>query len=148
MPKVKTQSQAMKEMMKAMATMNKRMAQTQPNLPKPVKSKANPNPANPQVPMAMSPFPTSGNGIGVAICPRCGHNFRANKVLRDCPDCGLTVAEEDSEGELEWTENMKEPIPDFVYKSQAPEEIFYKSIRWYYDKWISQYKGNPSSRLK
>jgi hypothetical protein len=145
-PKVRTKSQAMKDMMKAMATMNKRMAQASGRTVIRKSSKASSK--NPMPPMAMSPFPTSGNRLGIAICPRCGHNFRANKILKDCPDCGLTVAEEDSEGELEWTENMKEPIPDFVYQNQAPEEIFYKSIRWYYDKWISQYKGNPSSRLK
>jgi methionyl-tRNA synthetase len=98
--------------------------------------------------MAMSPFPMASSGIGMAICPRCGHYFQQAKVLKECPDCGLTIGEEDSEGELDWTENMKEPIPEYVYKAQSPEEIFYKTIRWYYEKWISQFKGNPSSRLK
>ena len=146
-PRKKKQSQTQTEkdigeFLKAMTTMNKRIAQATgqpiPTLPK---QKKHP-PA-----MAMSPFPMASQ-YGSAICPRCGHTFKPEKPLKECPDCGLTVGIEDDEGEMEWSEDMKEPIPPFVYSAQSPEEIFYKSIRWHYEKWIAKLKGNPSSRMK
>jgi len=137
----------MRDFLKAMTTMNNRIAQTQtqapiPNLPKPSQK---PQPKT-QPQMSMSPFPSMPKTAS-ALCSRCGHAFKPDKPLKECPECGLTVAEE-IDGELEWTEEMREPIPPFVYNAQSPEEIFYKSIRWYYLKWISKLKGNPSSRIK
>jgi len=132
----------MRDFLKAMATMNSRIGSIQmSSTPKQPKN------TQPKKAMAMSPFPMPQSGIGTAVCSRCGHVFKPDKPLKECPECGLTVAEE-IDGELEWTEEMKEAIPQFVYNSQSPEEIFYKSIRWYYEKWIAKLKGNPSSRLR
>jgi len=97
---------------------------------------------NPQ-PSPRMAMPTDPN----AICSRCGHVFKQNKPMLECPQCGLTVGIE-VDAELEWTEEMKEPIPEYVYKAQSPEEIFFKTIQWYYQKWIAKFKGNPSSRIK
>lgn len=144
-----TEKQMKRDLLKAMATMNKRIGSVQMSST-PKKSKANAMPkANPMPnPMPNPPMiPMGQNGIGSAICSRCGHSFKPTKPLKECPECGLTVAEE-IDGELEWTKEMQEPIPQFVYNSQSPEEIFYKSIRWYYLKWIAKLKGNPSSRIK
>jgi hypothetical protein len=94
--------------------------------------------------MAMSPFPQGQSQVASAICSRCGHTFKPDKPIIECPECGLIVAEE-IDGELEWTAEMKEPIPKFVYNSQSPEEIFYKSIKWHYDKWMKIHKQNPSA---
>jgi ribosomal protein L37E len=138
------EKQMRRNFLKAMATMNKRMGSVQMgSTPKQTKqSKANPMP-NPPI---MSPIPMGQNGIGSAICSRCGHSFKPTKPLKECPECGLTVAEE-IDGELEWTKEMQEPIPQFVYNSQSPEEIFYKSIKWHYDKWMKIHKNNPSASI-
>jgi ribosomal protein L37E len=142
------EKQMRRDFLKAMATMNKRMGSVQMgSIPK--KSKANAMPkANPMPnPMPNPPMiPMGQNGIGSAICSRCGHSFKPTKPLKECPECGLTVAEE-IDGELEWTEEMQEPIPQFVYNSQSPEEIFYKSIKWHYDKWMKIHKNNPSASI-
>jgi ribosomal protein L37E len=89
----------------------------------------------------------SRNGISTAVCSRCGHVFKPEKPVKECPDCGFTVGVI-VDGELEWSSEMREPIPQFVYDAQSPEEIFYKTLKWYYQKWIAQFKGNPSSRIK
>lgn len=90
--------------------------------------------------------PIVGSQPKSAICSRCGHNFSPEKPIRECPECGLILAEE-VDGELEWTNEMKEPIPPFVYNAQSPEEIFYKSIKWHYDKWMKIHKNNPSASI-
>jgi rubrerythrin len=137
-PKASKTSPTSKQLATALATMNKRIAQAKIKIPK--------NPQSNQPIPAFSPMmasPTNPN----AICSRCGHVFKQNKPILECPQCGLTVGIE-VDGEIEWTEEMKEPIPNYVYTAQLPEEIFFKTIQWYYQKWIAKLKGNPSSRLK
>ena len=147
----------MKDLLRDMEKLNKAIANIQGQkgnpMPNPMShthtTSKQPQPQQPKVPktipVSMSPFPTQGQGK--AICSRCGHAFKAEKIVKECPECGMIVAEE-IDGELDWTEDMKEPIPPFVYSSTSPEEIFYKSIRWYYDKWIAKLKGNPSARVR
>lgn len=150
--KLSTAEQQMRDFLNAMATMNARIAQSQPIARKVVQRgstlKQSKQPKQPQSggQMAMSPFPMQSPNIPTAVCSRCGHTFKPEKIVRECPECGLTVAEEKDE-ELEWTSEMKEPIPDFVYKAQSPEEIFYKSIKWHYDKWMKILKNNPSASI-
>lgn len=131
MPKKTKISPSANELAKAFATMNRRLSKP--------KGKSVPQPAF----SPMMALPTDPN----AICSRCGHIFKQEKPILECPQCGLAVGIE-VDGEIEWTEEMKEPIPDYVYKSQSPEEIFFKTIQWYYNKWIAKFKGNPSSRIK
>jgi ribosomal protein L37E len=142
--KLSTTEKQMRDFLKAMTTMNNRIAQTQipsstiPTPPLPKKSQK----SQPQ--MSMSPFPMPQSPS--ALCSRCGHKFKTDKPIKECPECGLTVAEE-KDGELDWTEEMREPIPEFVYNAQSPEEIFYKSIKWHYDKWMKIHKNNPSASI-
>lgn len=142
--KLSTNKKQMRELLKAMTAMNNAMAKRgtpipQPQQPQPKQTQK----SQPQMSMSPLPMPKGAS----ALCSRCGHSFKPDKPLKECPECGLIVAEE-IDGELEWTKEMKEPIPEFVYNAQSPEEIFYKSIKWYYTKWISNLKGNPSSRIK
>jgi hypothetical protein len=144
--KLPTVEKQMRDFLKAMTTMNNRIAQTQaptPNIPIPQKPSRKSQPKS-QPQMSMSPFPMPQSAS--ALCSRCGHAFKPDKVIKECPECGLIVAEE-KDGELEWTEEMREPIPPFVYNAQSPEEIFYKSIKWHYDKWMKIHKNNPSASI-
>lgn len=81
-----------------------------------------------------------------AICPRCGKRYNIEKPIEYCTVCGLKLAE-GKDGELEWTEEMQEPLPDFLTNTSDVSEIFAKTIEWYYKKWILPHKRNPTYRI-
>lgn len=100
------------------------------------------NPSAPQNPQGRNV--TVGEPI--AVCPRCGKIFPIDKPIKECSQCGLVLAEFNEDKELEWNERMAEPLPDFLQNPLAPDQIFAKTIEWYWKKWIQPHLENPSHK--
>lgn len=104
------------------------------------KKKGNPNISIPHFPSVLSTTPV------MAFCPRCGERYDANKPVERCRFCNLKLGEKDNQGRIEWSKEFEEAIPDFVFKPLNNIELFYKSIRWHYNKWMKAFRENPSYR--
>jgi len=131
----------------AIATMNRRIAQAQ--IPKgqsrmgkgksPKKAKT-PSNIGVLVPTMMT------LSKGQVVCPRCGEVYDFDKPILECKECGLKMGNK-VQDEIDWTKEMKEPFPDFVTNALSPEDVFAKTLKWYFHKWIEPYKKNPTHRI-
>lgn len=108
-------------------------------------SKQNPKPNPKSNPKPIQPIPQLV-AKPMAICPRCGKTFPLEKPLKECPKCFLILAEEE-DGELEWNEKMSEPLPTFLSQPLANDQIFARTLEWYYEHWVKPNKENPSHKM-